>query len=85
MKFSFRDFFSKSDQIRKKTADLATFTDEIFNRKLHFFGAEVRIRWTVVDEMNETDCGQTEADFERYEVKHEQWSWWCECTLVYLQ
>ena len=30
------------------------------------------MRWTVVDEMNETDCGQTEADFERYEVKHEQ-------------
>ena len=43
------------------------------------------MRWTVVDEMNETDCGQTEADFERYEVKHEQWSWWCKCALVYLQ
>ena len=33
MKFSINDFFSKCDQIR---SFLATFTEEILNRKLHF-------------------------------------------------
>ena len=32
MEFSIKDFFSKCD-----TADLVTFTEEILNRKLHFF------------------------------------------------
>ena len=36
MKFSIKDFFSKCDQIRKKSADLVTFTEKIFNRKLYF-------------------------------------------------
>ena len=36
MKFSIKDFFSKCDQIRWKTADLVTFTDEILNGKLYF-------------------------------------------------
>ena len=34
--FSFKDFFSKCDQIRRKTADMVTFTEEILNGKLHF-------------------------------------------------
>ena len=34
MKLSIKDFFSKCDQI---LADLATFTEEILNEKLHFF------------------------------------------------
>ena len=33
---SIKDFFSKSDQIRKKLADLVTFSEEIINGKLHF-------------------------------------------------
>ena len=36
MKFSIKDFFSKCDQIRKNTADLITFTEEIVNGELHF-------------------------------------------------
>ena len=36
MKFSIKDFFSKFDQIRRKPVDLVTFTEEIFNIKLHF-------------------------------------------------
>ena len=36
MKFSIKDFFSKCDQIRRKTADLVTFTEQILNDKLHF-------------------------------------------------
>ena len=37
MKFSIEDFFSKFDQIRRKPVDLVTFTEEIFNKKLHFY------------------------------------------------
>ena len=36
MEFFIKDFFSKRDQIRRKPADLVTFTEEILNRKLHF-------------------------------------------------
>ena len=36
MKFSIKDFFSKCDQIRRKTADLIIFIEEISNAKLHF-------------------------------------------------
>ena len=36
MKFSTKNFFSKCDQILKFFADLVTFTEEIFNGKLHF-------------------------------------------------
>ena len=36
MKFSIKDFFSKWDQIRRKTADLVTFIEEILNGKLFF-------------------------------------------------
>ena len=36
MKFSIKDFSSKRDQIRGKTADLVTFTEEIYNEKPHF-------------------------------------------------
>ena len=32
MKFSIKDFFGKCEE----TADLFTFTEEIFNEKLHF-------------------------------------------------
>ena len=35
MKFSIKDFFNKYHQIRKKTADLVTFIEEIVNGKLH--------------------------------------------------
>ena len=35
MKFSIKDFFSKCDQIFP--VDLAIFTEEILNGKLHFF------------------------------------------------
>ena len=35
MKFSFKDFSSKCDQIHRKQ-DLVTFTEEILNGKLHF-------------------------------------------------
>ena len=31
-----KDFSSKCDQIRRKPADLITFTGEILNEKLHF-------------------------------------------------
>ena len=34
--FSIKDFFSKCDQIHRKTSDLVTFTAEILNEKLHF-------------------------------------------------
>ena len=37
MRFSIKDFFSKCDQKPKFPADLVTFTEEILNRKLHFF------------------------------------------------
>ena len=40
MRFSIKDFFSKCDQIRKKTADLVTFTEELHNGKLHFLCSE---------------------------------------------
>ena len=36
MKFSIKYFFSKFDQIRRKPVALVTFTEEIFNKKLHF-------------------------------------------------
>ena len=36
MKFSIKDFFSLCDHIRRKSADLASFTEEILNGKLHF-------------------------------------------------
>ena len=35
-KFSIKDFFSKCDQIPQLPADLVTFTEKIFNRKLNF-------------------------------------------------
>ena len=35
MKFSITDFFSKCDQIGSFPADLITFTEEIYNGKLH--------------------------------------------------
>ena len=38
MKFSFKDFFTKYDQIRRKL-DLVTFTEEILNEKLHFLNS----------------------------------------------
>ena len=34
--FSIKDFFSKCDQIRRKTTNLVTFTEEILDGKLHF-------------------------------------------------
>ena len=37
MKFSIKYFFSKLDQIRKKTVDLVTFANEILNGKLRFY------------------------------------------------
>ena len=40
MKFSIKDFFSKFGQIRRKIADLVTFTEEILNGKLHFLCSE---------------------------------------------
>ena len=39
MKFSIKDFFSKSDQICG--ADLVTFTEEILNEKLQFLWSEL--------------------------------------------
>ena len=36
MKFSIKDFFSKCNQIRRFSADLVTFTEEILNGRLHF-------------------------------------------------
>ena len=38
MKFSVKDFFSKCDQF---PADLVTFTEKIFNGKLHFLCGDV--------------------------------------------
>ena len=35
MKFPINDFFSKCNQIRRKLADLVTFTEKIPNGKLH--------------------------------------------------
>ena len=37
IKFSMKNFFSKWDQIRKKIADLVTFTEDMLKGKLHFF------------------------------------------------
>ena len=31
-----KDFYSKCDQIRKETADLTRFTEQILNKNLHF-------------------------------------------------
>ena len=39
IEFSIKDFFSKCDQIRS-TADLVTFTEEIFNGKLDFLSSD---------------------------------------------
>ena len=36
MKFSIMDFFGTCDKIRRESADLVTFTEEIPNGKLHF-------------------------------------------------
>ena len=36
MEFSIKNFFSKCDQIRMKTADLVTLAEEILNEKLNF-------------------------------------------------
>ena len=36
-KFSIKDFFSKCDQICKKTVELVTFNEEILNGKTSFF------------------------------------------------
>ena len=41
MILSIKDFFSKYDQIRKKLADLVTFTEEILNGKLHFLCSSI--------------------------------------------
>ena len=38
MKFSFKDFFTKCDQIRRKL-DLVTFTEEILNEKPRFLSS----------------------------------------------
>ena len=35
MKFPIKNFFSKCDQIRRRSADLVTFTEEILNGRLH--------------------------------------------------
>ena len=43
LKFSIKDFYSKCDQIcsiLQETAELATFTEEIVNGKLHFLCSE---------------------------------------------
>ena len=40
MKFSIKEFFSKYEQIRRKNADLVTFTKEILNGKLYFLCSE---------------------------------------------
>ena len=39
IKFSTKDFFSNCDQIRRRIADLVTFTEEILKGKLHFLGS----------------------------------------------
>ena len=39
IKFSIKGFFSKCDQIRRK---LVTFTEEIFNGKLHFLCSDCK-------------------------------------------
>ena len=55
MKFSIKDFFNKSD------ADLVTFTEEIFNGKLHFFSSvnyksatfkNVKLKWKCNEKQN---------------------------------
>ena len=40
LKFSRKDFFSKCDQIRRKTADLVICTEEILNGKRIFLCSE---------------------------------------------
>ena len=42
MKSSIRDFFSKCDQIRRKLADLVTFTEEIFNGNFYLCSVQER-------------------------------------------
>ena len=68
MRFSIKDFFSKYDQIRRKlpkeTADLDTFTEEIFNGKLHFCTViqyDNRIRWKL-------ECSAFESESDRLRV-----------------
>ena len=68
IKFSINIFFSKCDQIR--TTDLVTFTEQIFNRKLHFlcsvpakfrFGKDVFLKtsWRRLEEvLKKTSCKQ---------------------------
>ena len=47
MKFSIKDFFSKYDQIHRKLEDLVTFTEEIFNIKLHEFREFILDRYLI--------------------------------------
>ena len=66
MSFSIEDFFSKCGQIRRKlseeTADLESFTEEIFNGKLHFCTViqyDNRIRWKL-------ECSTLESENDRF-------------------
>ena len=68
MSFSIEDFFSKCGQIRRKlseeTADLESFTEEIFNGKLHFCTViqyDNRIRWKL-------ECSAFESESDRLRV-----------------
>ena len=65
MRFSIKDFFSKCGQIRRKlseeTADLESFTEGIFNGKLHFCTViqyDNRIRWKL-------ECSALESESDR--------------------
>ena len=68
MRFSIKNFFSKCGQIRRKlseeTADLESFTEEIFNGKLHFCTViqyDNRIRWKL-------ECSAFESESDRLRV-----------------
>ena len=65
MRFSIKNFFSKCGQIRRKlseeTADLESFTEEIFNGNLHFCTViqyDNRIRWKL-------ECSALESESDR--------------------
>ena len=54
MKFSFKDFFTKCDQIRRKR-DLVTFNEEILNEKLRFLSSGSKGKVSTLIKNNITD------------------------------
>ena len=59
--FSIKDFFSESDQIRRKLRDLVTFSEKILNGILHFLCSVASFTIAVIEVEN--ICLQIESKF----------------------